>query len=535
MKRFQLFFIAIIPYILITQSEIFAHGISRSTGLGVRLGFWNITGQPSRISVDGGRGTATVDVSGAGAWLTFFSRTYNDLFFEMSLGAIAGVRTEQENFNESKVNVEAIMPFLLGLRYQILGTRLSGAFHPYLSLGGGPYWATSVTSSIKMTGPQELVSTGLEYGGYLGGGTFLVLASFFALNFDLKYHFIDFQPDKDYSGLEFGMGLNLMWGKKREAIQVLGTKLIVDNIYPAYYQFYSTYPLAFVTVKNLLGQSIDVNVRCNIKGFTERAKDSGFIRLKRGETKDIPVTVFFSRKFLELSRRKTVILDLQLEAKASTVYKQSLSAEIVLHSRNAWDGNIKTLNFFLTTEDEEILETSRKIVDEIPIEQLEEARNFYTARHIFEYLSDRGINYHPDPNIPFYQDDRVQFAAETLDIGSGDCDDLVVLYASLLESVGIKTAFVEVRDPQKEIAHLYLMFDTDLPASLGSVLTNNEKRYIVRENASGQSIIWIPVETTLIERGFEEAWNAAALAYLQEGVLRKGLAEDWVKIFDHHQ
>jgi len=114
----------------------------------------------------------------------------------------------------------------------------------------------------------------------------------------------------------------------------------------------------------------------------------------------------------------------------------------------------------------------------------------------------------------------------------GDCDDLVVLYASFLESVGINTAFVEVRDPEKDMAHLYLVFDTGLAAQEGHLITSNEKRYVLRGASAGRPTVWIPVETTLIEAGFDQAWNAGAMAYLQEGVLRSGIAQGWVRIID---
>ena len=107
----------------------------------------------------------------------------------------------------------------------------------------------------------------------------------------------------------------------------------------------------------------------------------------------------------------------------------------------------------------------------------------------------------------------MQFARETVDAGSGDCDDLVVLYASLLESVGIQTALVEVRDPEKDLAHLYLLFNTGLKAEEGYLISENEKRYIVRDNSSGQLMVWIPVETTLVQEGFESAWNAGAMSW----------------------
>ena len=48
----------------------------------------------------------------------------------------------------------------------------------------------------------------------------------------------------------------------------------------------------------------------------------------------------------------------------------------------------------------------------------------------------------------------------------------------------------------------------------------------------GSLLIWIPIETTLVERGFEKAWEAGATHYLQEAVVRSGLNQGWVNIID---
>jgi len=162
----------------------------------------------------------------------------------------------------------------------------------------------------------------------------------------------------------------------------------------------------------------------------------------------------------------------------------------------------------------------------------EKLRNFYSAAHLFDALSELGIRYHSDPLIPFYRDDRVQYAYETLELKSGDCDDLVVLYASLLESVGINSAFVEVRDPEAELAHVYLMFNSGIIAQDGHLISSNDKRYVLRENSIGQKTVWIPVETTILEDGFEEAWKSGALQYLQDGILAGGITKDWVRVIN---
>ncbi len=160
--------------------------------------------------------------------------------------------------------------------------------------------------------------------------------------------------------------------------------------------------------------------------------------------------------------------------------------------------------------------------------------DFQKAKVIFDALKEMNIRYQRDPNIPFYKDDYVQFASETLKRGTGDCDDMVILYASLLEGIGIKTVFVEVRDPDKEPAHLYLMFDTGIEPQEGALLTSNEKRYVIRESRNSKKTIWIPVETTLIVNGFDTAWEEGAMHYLKEGIIRAGIANGWVRLIDHN-
>lgn len=503
--------------------------VTRSSGLGFRFSFWNVTNQPTKIGVTGLGEEVTIHINGAGASVYFFSRIQANWYFELSLDAIGTVEGTSSKFSDNDFNVSALVPLLFGLRYDLLSTRFSSAFQPYLSLGAGPYWGSSIQLSGDNFNAEQSLNSGIDYGGYLGGGTNVMLWSWLALNFDFKYHFVDFRTTNKYSGLQFGIGFNLMWGRKREIFRVKGTKILVPNIYPTFYQFYKTYPLALVTVQNTAGYPIEVNVRCHINGFSEKPKDSGFIRIGRGKTADIPVTAFFRSSFREINRREAAIMNLEVEARTGGIHRKTFSAQITIHHRNAWDGDVEKLKFFVTPGDEHVLQFTRQ---QIEINQKTDAKavqSLNSAQMIFEKLRRLGLKYRTDPNIPFYQDDRVQFAAETLKMKGGDCDDLVVLYASLLESVGIHTAFVEVQDPQKTMAHLYLLFDSGLSFEQGNQISANEKKYIFRKETN---TIWIPVETTLIKDGFEKAWNSAALAWLQEGILRAGLADGWVKIVD---
>ena len=133
--------------------------------------------------------------------------------------------------------------------------------------------------------------------------------------------------------------------------------------------------------------------------------------------------------------------------------------------------------------------------------------HLYKALTLFDAVQSVGIFYTPDPTQPFNFSkfseggliDSVQFPRETLMRQSGDCDDLSVLYASLLESVGIPTLLVT------SPGHIFVAFalkDADEAVdSLGL------SRDLLLEYKGQQ---FVPVETVLLGGPFITAWRVAA-------------------------
>ncbi|MBN2354506.1 hypothetical protein JXO59_00250 [candidate division KSB1 bacterium] len=521
----------IICFLLFFGQFVYAQGLSRNTGVGVRASFWSMSDHVMSYNVSGNRQSADIDLSGVGVWLFLFSRVHNHWFLTFESGAVGSVSGRGDaELQAGLAEGSAVTPILFGMRYDFLSSRMPGALQPYVSGGIGPYWINQFKAEARGDEEEVTGQSALKYGVYAGAGTHIILTSWFALNFDLKYHFVDFHAGHDYSGIEFGLGLAVMWGKKREIFQIREIELVVQEIYPVDYQFYNSYPLALVKIKNVAGYPIEINVRSNIKGYSERPKDSGFIKLEKNELRSIPVTAIFSPAILSADRRQPAVLDLAIEARPGTSVIKQVHAQLFVHHRQAWNGDMKKLKYYITPEEKQVIEQSKQIIQEANVDFSD---HFNTARVLFEYFAGLGLAYRNDPDVPFYQDDRVQSALETLKVGSGDCDDLVVLYASFLQSLGIRTASVEVRDPQKDQAHLYLLFDSGLEPEQGELISSNEKKYIIRQGPGTRSSIWIPIETTRLAQGFHEAWNAAALAYQEEGIIRNGLAEGWVTIIDN--
>lgn len=531
MRRIKLISLIVLSLV---QISLFAQGMVKSSGIGFRAGFWNTRGRPLKIRSDEqGLFDSTIEFNGIGGSINFFSRVQDRLFLNIDLDAIPYIHVEKRDLFEEYTRATTLIPILFGLRYDLLPIRMVSPLQPYICSGIGPYWEINTQNRQEgLFDKKTDVSSNLYFGGYIGTGVHFNLKPSWALSLSLQYHFCQFETDHTNSGLAFNTGFCYLFGKERELFRVKEIRMIVKDIYPVYYSFYNTYPLALISIQNRVGYPIEVNVHTELEGFSERKHESGFTSIESGKTQDIPIHAVFGNNILQTAQRKTAIMDLEIEVRAGVTHRKQLSAELVIHSRNSWNGEMDKLRLFLTPEDPMIREFILDVIEEYQHLHDEPPDRFQFVRQVFNRLQTQGIDYHPDPNIPFYGDDRVQFASETLKLGRGDCDDLVVLVASLLESYGIPTSFIEVHHPKKELAHLYILFQTGLTPSQGHLISHNEKRYVIRENSVGEKFIWIPLETTLLREGFESAWKSAALAYLEEGIYQQGLVDGWVRIIE---
>ena len=133
-----------------------------------------------------------------------------------------------------------------------------------------------------------------------------------------------------------------------------------------------------------------------------------------------------------------------------------------------------------------------------------------TAMQIFFALGELGILYQKDPTSPFEAAqenplivDAISLPRNTMTRATGDCDDLTVLFCSLMEAVGIETAFITIP------GHIYAAFKTSTPSRSYKMLNPDRNMTL---NIDGE--LWIPVEITLIgEADFLTAWRTGVEEY----------------------
>lgn len=536
MKSTNLIFLTFTIMVIasLSANHLQAQALSRSSGMGLRLGFHIPENNFLTFNVSGYSEDAQLKLDEFGAWAFYYSRLNKNWFVDLHLGVLFTDQKYYDFQGNTFIDPSPIIPLLVGLRYEIFTSKLPGNMQPYLAIGIGPYWLPSLNVRDRSSKVKLQKESAVDLGAYLGIGANIQVNDWLILNVDLKNHYYNFENRnvEDLNAVELGLGATFTWGRERPIFEIVRTQLITEDIYPAYYQYYNSFPLALITVKNMTNYPIEVNAKCSVPPYSQRPKESGYYKIRPGQQVDIPLTAYFSSSLKNVAQGESAIMEIEVSGRAGDVFTKATNTQLMVHNRNAWDGDMDKLVFFITPNNEDILKMSREIITLNHDSINASLTKFHQAKLIFEAIQKMGLHYLSDPNIPFYKDDRVQYAHETLEMGSGDCDDLVILFSSLLESLGIRTAFVEVRDSLKPIAHLYLMFDTGQNPKQAHLISKNEKRYIIRKNGFKKNSVWIPIETTLINQGFEDAWKAGALQYLQEGILRNGLAQGWVRIID---
>ena len=229
--------------------------------------------------------------------------------------------------------------------------------------------------------------------------------------------------------------------------------------------------------------------------------------LPPGKSRDYTLKAVFNNKILEVTEDTPV----QTEIKASYYLNDQLREFTQNHAINIYEKHRmmwitpERFGAFITPKDPVILEFVRSVVTQYgPIDN-----NMLRAATVFNAIGELGLTYLPDPNNPYQITsekidfvDYLQYPRETLKRKSGDCDDLVALYAGALESMGISTHAVEIP------GHMLMMFSTGVEAEKSSDTMNN--LFVVHK---GQ--LWVPIEATLVGSSFMKAWENGSAAYYQ--------------------
>lgn len=276
----------------------------------------------------------------------------------------------------------------------------------------------------------------------------------------------------------------------------------VEGVYPARVGRYDKAPIGTVRVRNRGSSRIEnIVLRAELVGFTANQIDSRIEQLAAGEEATIPVRMVLDREQLkkhDTNRSAALRLVVTYRIGDFTFEAKRTSATMVF-DRNAlsWIEDSRAVAAFVTARDPIIQALASEARAALPADL--EAHPLAMPIALHQVL--KGLRYAPDPMNPFDADklDYVLYPRETLARGEGDCDDLAVLYAALLQAAGLPAMMIQTP------GHVFVGVGTDVPAHLRERISVDPTAVLRRAGRT-----WVPIETTQLRESFLEGWRMGA-------------------------
>lgn len=290
------------------------------------------------------------------------------------------------------------------------------------------------------------------------------------------------------------------------------------RVFPVSWAWYENNPVATVIVTNEEPNTI---TNLNLSFFMERFMSEPWIfatiqRLDPGESIEVPVTALFNEAMTDLSQSVNANGVLQMHYRSLGARKEAVTAiQMPIFQRNnmSWDDDRRAAAF-VSPRDNSARYFARYVAGAVEsafpsgTSQGNTPRNVLYAQALFEALRLYRINYVVDPSSSYVlmsEDetsvDNLNYPYETLYYRGGECDDLSILFCSMLEALDIESAFITVP------GHLYTAF------AIGSdTWQANNADIIVIDGKR-----WMPMEVTITGRGFTQGWSVGARQWRTAG------------------
>lgn len=325
------------------------------------------------------------------------------------------------------------------------------------------------------------------------------------LRFDYAY---EIHPDLDntsYFGVSTAFHLN--------PVRIRIEAVEADELYSSLYKTHSQGPVGTVRIRNLDDEPLSTRLAVFIPGAMDSPTEREVI-LRPLAVQDVPITAVMAGKVMKEDENRPLQVEVTASYRSRRVVRTDKGVgQTVLYAPGAinWGEGVDQAAAFITPGDPVVASVARQAGR--TASRLDRRafynRNIAFTAAVFEALDVIELAYVPDPNNPYstiseieHAVDTIQYPRQTLHSRSGDCDDTSVLMASLLESVGIPTKLVDAP------GHLMILAGTGVGEANRLALPVDPSLLVAVDGE-----LWIPLETTAIDKGFSEAWRIGAAVY----------------------
>jgi tetratricopeptide (TPR) repeat protein len=310
------------------------------------------------------------------------------------------------------------------------------------------------------------------------------------------------------AGLSFSYDLSALGGAKPK-VAVEDPKL--EAVFPSLYAYYDDNAFGTVKVTNREDAKISgVKVSFNASRYMDQPKVCAeYDELAKGASVEVPMKALFSDTVLQITQG--------IDAKGEVIVEYSylgsdrvakVPIDFRMHHRNAitWSDDRRAAAFVSPTNPAALWFSrfaAGTVRDRIrgdinkPLQYaigMFEAERLYGLNYVVVPANDYSVKHGLKDYI-----DSVQFPHQTLQNRGGDCSDLAILFASLMQSVGVDAAFITIP------GHIFAAFDTGLSEAEARASFYDPGLLVYKDGRA-----WVPVEITMVKDGFIKAWRVGA-------------------------
>ncbi|MFP4268550.1 MAG: tetratricopeptide repeat protein [Spirochaetaceae bacterium] len=327
-----------------------------------------------------------------------------------------------------------------------------------------------------------------------------------------------------YRGLSLTLSADFGIRSKSSEGRALLESADLVPVYPLLSREYEDREFGKVTIRNAESAEIrNVKVYFSVDGYTSSARLCGQTEYlpKNGEI-TFPLYASFSDQVMRVTEDLRTTGEVRIEYELLGEPRSSRGETTVsLHHRNAftWE-DPRILASFVSPNDQALLDLSKHVAGLVRSETRSEVdSNLQYALALFEGLKISGIAWSEDPQTPYREMhhnrnrvDYVQYPHQTISYRGGDSDDMAVLYAAAVESVGVPAALIPL---EEDVLVAIKMASPE--AVVRSFFTEAGEFLFIEGEA------WIPVKISLLRDGFLRAWSEGARMVREEPEIEKNL------------
>ncbi|OHD68730.1 MAG: hypothetical protein A2177_03700 [Spirochaetes bacterium RBG_13_68_11] len=294
------------------------------------------------------------------------------------------------------------------------------------------------------------------------------------------------------------------------SIGVTLEQVLIDEIFPVFRSYYDDHPIGTATLKNGGATSLEnVKVELGLAKYMDAKKPcTAPTTIAAGSSGKVELTAVFNDEVLKISEGTKALATVTV---SYTTGGKSVSMDFVQTVQflklNAmtWDDDDRAAAF-VTANDPIVQQFRSAVVTNVDKAVTAVDKNLRTGMALHQTLVKYGLKYWTDPNAAYETVtktksavDSLQFPVQTIQLKTGDCDDLAILAAALLESSSVESAFITVP------GHIFVAFALAMkPDEAKKTFVKPDDLIFKNDKA------WVPWEITALSGGFLKAWETGA-------------------------